>query len=71
MNPRVPPAVEIQTMAAMCYKYFRWFAPLSYPRNDLSYAGDLLNMMFSTPCEPYEVNPILERAIDHLLDPAR
>ncbi len=26
-----------------------------------------LNMMFSTPCEPYEVNPILERAMDRIL----
>ncbi len=24
-------------------------------------------MMFSTPCEPYEVNPILERAMDRIL----
>lgn len=30
--------------------------PFVYPRNDLSYAGNFLNMMFSTPCEPYEVD---------------
>ncbi len=54
------------TMAAMCYKYSIG-QPFVYPRNDLSYAGNFLNMMFSTPCEPYEVNPILERAMDRIL----
>lgn len=41
--------------------------PFVYPRNDLSYAGNFLNMMFSTPCETYEVNPVLERAMDRIL----
>ena len=48
---------KMPTMAAMCYKYSIG-QPFVYPRNDLSYAGNFLNMMFSTPCEPYEVNPI-------------
>ncbi|XPE38312.1 citrate/2-methylcitrate synthase [Shigella flexneri] len=38
-----------------------------YPRNDLSYAVIFLRMMFSTPCEEYEVNPALERAMDRIL----
>lgn len=38
-----------------------------YPRNDLSYAGNFLHMMFSTPCEEYTVNPVLERAMDRIL----
>ena len=57
---------KMPTMAAMCYKYSIG-QPFVYPRNDLSYAGNFLNMMFSTPCEPYEVNPILERAMDRIL----
>ncbi len=59
---------KMPTMAAMCYKYSIG-QPFVYPRNDLSYAGNFLNMMFSTPCEPYEVNPILERAMDRIFDP--
>ena len=57
---------KMPTLAAMCYKYSIG-QPFIYPRNDLSYAGNFLNMMFSTPCEPYEVNPILERAMDRIL----
>lgn len=57
---------KMPTIAAMSYKY-TIEQPAAYPRNDLSYAGNFLNMMFSTPCEPYEVNPILERAMDRIL----
>ncbi len=42
-----------------------------YPRNDLSYAGNFLRMMFGTPCEDYKVNPVLERAHGPDLHPAR
>ena len=60
-------AVKMPCMAKhVCYKYSIG-QPFVYPRNDLSYAGNFLNMMFATPCEPYEVNPILERAMDHIL----
>ena len=53
------------TMAAMC-KYS--IGQLSFIRaTTFSYAGNFLNMMFSTPCEKYEVNPILERAMDRIL----
>jgi citrate synthase len=38
-----------------------------YPNNSLSYAEDLLYMMFATPCEPYHPNPIVAKAIDLLL----
>ncbi|MED5738067.1 citrate/2-methylcitrate synthase, partial [Enterobacter ludwigii] len=41
--------------------------PFVYLRNDPSYAGTFLNMMFSTPCETYKVTPILERAMDRIL----
>ncbi|XNM64296.1 citrate/2-methylcitrate synthase [Escherichia coli] len=57
---------KMPTMAAMCYKYSIG-QPFVYPRNDLSYAGNFLRMMFATPCEEYVVNPVLERAMDRIL----
>ncbi|MEQ9861749.1 citrate synthase [Pectobacterium cacticida] len=57
---------KMPTVAAMCYKYSLG-QPFVYPRNNLSYAGNFLHMMFSTPCEEYVVNPILERAMDRIL----
>nr|MDJ0852153.1 citrate/2-methylcitrate synthase [Myxococcota bacterium] len=38
-----------------------------YPRNDLGYVGNFLYMMFATPCEPYEPDPVVEKALDLLL----
>ncbi|WP_213992778.1 citrate synthase [Sodalis sp. dw_96] len=57
---------KMPTVAAMCYKYSIG-QPFIYPRNDLSYAGNFLHMMFATPCENYEINPVLERAMDRIL----
>lgn len=57
---------KMPTVAAMCYKYSIG-QPFIYPRNDLSYAGNFLHMMFATPCEEYKVNPVLERAMDRIL----
>ncbi len=57
---------KMPTVAAMCYKYSIG-QPFVYPRNDLSYAANFLYMMFSTPCEEYVVNPVLERAMDRIL----
>ena len=54
---------KIPTIAAMAYKYSVG-QPFVYPSNDLSYAGNFLNMMFSVPAEEYVVNPILEEAMD-------
>ncbi|PHM36060.1 citrate synthase [Xenorhabdus innexi] len=56
---------KMPTVAAMCYKYSVG-QPFVYPRNDLSYAGNFLYMMFSTPCEEYKVNPVLEKAMDRI-----
>jgi len=41
--------------------------PFMYPRNDLSYCANFLHMMFAVPAEPYNVNPVLERALNLLL----
>jgi citrate synthase len=57
---------KMPTIAAMAYK-FSLGQPFVYPRNDLSYAENFLYMMFSTPCEPFEVNPVLSRAMDRIL----
>lgn len=56
---------KMPTLAAMSYKYSIGH-PFVYPRNDLSYAGNFLHMMFSTPCEEYKVNPIVEKALDRI-----
>jgi len=56
---------KMPTIAAMAYKYSVG-QPFVYPRNDLPFADNFLNMMFSVPCEDYKVNPILARAMDKI-----
>ncbi len=56
---------KMPTLAAMSYKYAHG-EPFVYPRNDLAYAENFLHMMFATPCEDYEVNPIIARAMDRI-----
>jgi citrate synthase len=54
---------KMPTIAAASYKHSIG-EPQVYPDNSLSYAGNLLHMMFSVPCEKYEINPIAEKALD-------
>ena len=56
---------KLPTIAAMAYKYTIG-QPFIYPRNDLDYASNFLRMCFAVPCEDYEVNPILARAMDRI-----
>ena len=56
---------KIPTIAAMCYRYSKGL-PFNYPRNDLSYTANFMHMMFATPTEPYEPNPVLVRALDRI-----
>jgi len=56
---------KMPTLVAMSYKYTIG-QPYMYPKNDLSYTGNFLRMMFGTPCEDYVVNPVLERALDRI-----
>ena len=56
---------KMPTLVAMAYKYSAG-QPYMYPRNDLSYAGNFMHMMFATPCEEYKINPVIERAIDRI-----
>ncbi|GGD89339.1 citrate synthase [Aureimonas endophytica] len=53
------------TLAAMAYKYHIG-QPFVYPQNHLSYAENFLNMCFAVPCEKYEINPILAKAMDRI-----
>ena len=57
---------KMPTLAAMAYKYSVG-QPFIYPRNDLDYAANFLQMCFAVPCEPYVVNPIVARALDRIL----
>ena len=54
------------TLVAMAYKYSIG-QPFVYPRNDLSYSANFMNMMFSTPAEEYEINDVLVRAVDRIM----
>ena len=57
---------KVPTITAMSYKYSIG-QPFMYPRNDLSYVGNFMHMMFATPAEQYQPNPLLVRALDRIL----
>ncbi|MBS0510553.1 MAG: citrate (Si)-synthase [Proteobacteria bacterium] len=54
---------KLPTIVAMAYKYNKG-EPFMYPRNDLDYTANFMHMMFGNPCEKYEPNPVLVRALD-------
>ncbi|GGK37603.1 citrate synthase [Salinarimonas ramus] len=56
---------KIPTLAAMAFKYSIG-QPFVYPKNELDYASNFLRMCFAVPCEEYQVNPILSRALDRI-----
>ena len=56
---------KLPTLAAMCYKHHIG-QPFMYPKNHLSYAENFLHMMFGTPCDEPNVNPVLARAMDKI-----
>ncbi|MGZ8317000.1 MAG: citrate synthase [Telluria sp.] len=57
---------KMPTLVAMAYKYSVG-QPFVYPRNDLSYSANFMHMMFANPCEEYQVNDVLVRALDRIL----
>jgi len=57
---------KMPTMASYCYKYSNG-QPFVYPQNNLSYAENFLQMMFSLPSEPYKANPTFVKALDLIL----
>ncbi|MCF2950177.1 citrate synthase [Paraglaciecola aquimarina] len=56
---------KMPTLVAMCYKY-NIGQPFVYPRNDLTYAENFLNMMFSVPAEDYKITPAVSKAVDRI-----
>ena len=56
---------KVGTIAAFAYRHSRGL-PYIYPDNELSYAGNFLNMMYKTSEPKYEPNPILEKVLDVL-----
>ncbi len=74
LDPRDPRQVEISvhrliaklpTMVAYAYKHSIG-QPFMYPRNDLGYVANFLYMLFGTPCQTYDVDPVILKAM-HLL----
>jgi citrate synthase len=57
---------KMPTIAAYSYKHSIG-QPFRYPLNTLGYSANFLHMMFSTPCDAFEVDPVLARALDLLL----
>jgi citrate synthase len=56
---------KLPTLVAMAYKYSTG-QPYIYPDNSLSYTANFMRMMFATPCEKYEPNDVLVRAMDRI-----
>ena len=54
---------KLRTMAAMSYKISRGHRVV-YPRHDLTYAANFLNMMFDSPVRPYEIDDDLVDALN-------
>lgn len=57
---------KAKTVAAFAYKKSIG-QPFAYPKNNLSYSGNFLHMMYSVPTEPFEVDPVLEDALNVLM----
>jgi citrate synthase len=53
---------KIRTLAAMSYKISRGHKVV-YPRPDLAYCANFLNMMFDSPVRPYEIDPEVVNAL--------
>ena len=56
---------KMPTIAAMAFKYSVG-QPFMHPDNSLSYTGNFLRMTFGVPAEDYEVNPVVEKALDRI-----
>ena len=53
---------KVRTMAAMSYKISRGHKVV-YPRPDLAYCSNFLNMMFHSPVKPYDIDEDVVRAL--------
>lgn len=75
LDPRDPDQVKVSihrliaklpTIAAYSFKK-AFGQPFNYPDNELTYTENFLQMMFSVPSEPYEVDPDFSKALNMLL----
>jgi len=57
---------KVPTIAAWSYTYSLGL-PFVYPKYDVGYGDNFLNMMFSVPNRPYTLNPVLSRAFEKIL----
>ncbi|HLW29502.1 MAG TPA: citrate synthase [Brumimicrobium sp.] len=57
---------KLPTLAAMSYKNAVRH-PFIYPKNELGYVENFLNMMFAMPTEEYKINPVIATALNKLL----
>ncbi len=57
---------KLPTIAAYSYKKSIG-QPFNYPKNDLSYCENFLQMMFAVPTQPYEPDPVFVEALNLLL----
>ncbi len=56
---------KMPTIAATAYKYALG-QPFVYPKNELEYSANFLNMCFALPCDEYKSDPVLARAMDRI-----
>ena len=56
---------KVPTVAAWSFKYNKG-EPFMYPQNRMSYAENFLYMLHANPCEDYQPNPVLARALDRI-----
>lgn len=57
---------KAKTIAAFAYKKSIG-QPFIYPRNELTYCENFMNMLFAVPSEDYQVNPVVVKALNKLL----
>lgn len=62
---RIRLMAKLPTLAAFCFRHSRGL-PFEFPRNDLDYIGNFVNMTFSIGGK-HEANPVLQRALEILL----
>lgn len=75
LDPFDPLQVEISTIRLLAkmptiaaYAYKKSVGqPYLYPDNSLGFIDNFLRMTFGVPAEPYEVNPVVSRALNQLL----
>lgn len=66
LNAAVRLVAKMPTIAAASYTYSIG-RPLRYPRNDLNYAENFIQMLFGMPNQEFQVDPVQARAMDAIM----